>query len=659
MSADLLVIVLVLWGLAALLGLAGRALRLARWLLAAGGVTALVLAIVGLVHPGPALWLPISLAGEAVQYRLDPAASWLLGFGMVPAILASLLGSPGRKPRAWLVGAAMSCAGALGVFGLQQGAAFLIAWELMSLGGAIMVVGDRLGVPGQPVLFMLALLEAGAVALVAALLLLGLPAATTLFAAYPLLAAQASGAFVFFIGLLLIVGFGAKLGLLPFYEWFPQVYGSASGATGSLMSGLVLNAAFFALSRGLVDWLAQGRPAALFALGLVVLAWGVVSALLAVLYAFQQEDWRSLLSFSSAENAAIAVAMLGATLLFRHDGLAALAGLAWTVALLHLAGHALAKGALFLCADAVHSSGGSYAIRQAGWLRRMPWLLGLGALLAAMSLAAIPPVAGFVSEWFVFQTVFQGFHLASLAGRLALAFAGALLALTAAVALATFVKLFGLGLLGNRSERTTPASGNHGGAVGLLGLAVLVLAAGMPLWLPYLSGASLERFATSSPVAMVSGWLLVPLTSSFAFISPSLLVIVMPLLALIPLAMLALSRRGAVRRVPIWYGGLQPPDDRAATTALSFSNALRTFYSFIYRPTAATDREHAGREYFIRRLVFNHHVAPLFGPYLFQPLERLVQRLAQGFGMLQSGRLNVYLALIGAFLILILALTLI
>ncbi len=657
MNAELLCAALALWGIAALLGVAGLGPRVARWLLAAGGAAALALPVLDLPDAGPVLRLPVSFAGETVLYQLDPAALWLMGFGLVPAILAILLGSPGHQPRAWAVGAAMSLAGALGVLGLQEGAAFLIAWELMSLGGAVMVLGDGLGRPGQPVLFMLGLLEAGAVALVAAILLLGAPAATTEFAAYPALAAQLSGISVFLLGLLLLLGFGAKLGLLPFYEWFPQVYGSAGGATGSLMSGLVLNAAFFALSRGLLDWLAQPESSALFALGIITLAWGVISALLAVLYAFQQEDWRGLLSFSSAENAAIAVAMLGASLLFRHDGLQALAGLAWTVALLHLAGHALAKGALFLSADAVYRAGGSYAIRQAGWLRRMPVLLGLGALLAAMSLAAIPPTAGFVSEWFVFQTVFQGFHLLNLAGRLALALSGALLALTAAVALATFVKLFGLGLLGDR-KNAAPARGS-GGAVGLLGLAVLALAVGMPLWLPYLATASMERFASASPVRMVAGWLLVPLTDTFAFISPSLLIIAMPLLALLPLALLALSRRGAVRRVPTWYGGLAPPDGRAATTALSFSNALRTFYSFIYRPTAATDREHAGRGYFIRRLVFSHQVAPLFGPYLFAPLERLTQRASRAFQPLQGGHLNVYLALIGAFLILILALTLV
>ena len=120
------------------------------------------------------------------------------------------------------------------------------------------------------------------------------------------------------------------------------------------------------------------------------------------------------LSLSSAENASIAVAALGAALMFRGDHLPELASLAWTVALLHLAGHALAKGGLFLAADGVFGATGSYAIAHTDLLRRASPLFGVGALFAAMSLAAMPPQAGFVSEWYVFQTVFQGFHLSTL-----------------------------------------------------------------------------------------------------------------------------------------------------------------------------------------------------------------------------------------------------
>ena len=151
-------------------------------------------------------------------------------------------------------------------------------------------------------------------------------------------------------------------------------------------------------------------------LGTFLLIVAVLTAILTALYAFQEEDWRSLLSFSSAENASIAAAMLGAALMFRGDGQRELASLAWAVALLHLAAHSLAKGGLFLTADGVYRATGGYNIFHSDLLRRSSWVFGFGALFAAMSLAAMPPQAGFVSEWFVFQTVFQGFHLSTLGG---------------------------------------------------------------------------------------------------------------------------------------------------------------------------------------------------------------------------------------------------
>ena len=381
-----------------------------------------------------------------------------------------------------------------------------------------------------------------------------------------------------------------------------------------------------------------------------------VSAILTILYAFQQDDWRSLLSFSSAENAAIAVAALGAAMLFRTERLNDLAGLAWTVALLHLAGHALAKGALFLGADGLRRATGSYHIAYAGAGRH--WFFGVGALLAAMSLAAMPPTAGFVSEWFVFQTVFQGFHLPYLAGRLTLALTGAGLALTVAVAFATFVKVVGLGVLSRNRAGGASIERPYIGSVGLLGLLTLALGAGMPLWLRALDGATMALFGMPIASRMHDGALLVPLTAKFAFISPSLLVVVMPLLSLIPIALAVATSRGPVRRTPVWYGGLSPDRARASTTSLTFSNAMRTFYSFVYRPTAATERDADAGGYFVTKLSFEHDVAPIFGPLLFQPAVIAVQALAARLRILQSGQLNFYLSLIGLLLVLVLGLTL-
>jgi formate hydrogenlyase subunit 3/multisubunit Na+/H+ antiporter MnhD subunit len=637
-----------------------RWITLARVLGGLGALAGVVGALAALPR-GTATWASsLTLADQTLALHFNPEALWLMGLGLIPAALAIALSTPARSGRpGWLVGALLSLIGAFGVYSVQDGYAFLIAWELMSLGGAVMLLSERLSAqPGTCTLFMLALLEVGAIGLLLAVLLLGQHASASVgFTAFLHGASTLSPVARVWIGLLLLVGFGAKLGLLPFYEWFPGAYASGSGASGTLLSGVVLNAAFFGLSRGLIDWLPAVGGGSFF-LGVVVTLVGVISSILAVLYAFQQDDWRRLLSFSSAENAAIAVTTLGASLIFRSDGLNALAGLAWTVAMLHMGGHAIAKGGQFLCADGVYTCCGDYRIAQQGWLRRAGWGFAIGALFTAMSLAAMPPQIGFVTEWFTFETLFQGFHLSTLAGRLTLALAGAGIALTAAVAFATFVKLLGVGLLGAGNTDAPRVKSKYMVSVFVLGIAVLVLAAGMPLWLSALDGADVLQFGTHSARAMTTDWLLVPLTNTFAFISPSKLVIVMPLLALVPLALLLNLRRHGLKRVRTWYGGMREDQQRAATTSLTFANAMRTFYSFIYRPTLDTAREHRAVAYFIQKLEFEHDIADVFGPMLFTPIRHGIWRLARWLRDLQSGDLNFYLALIGGLLILILALTL-
>ncbi|MGC2402490.1 MAG: hypothetical protein WA510_22040, partial [Acidobacteriaceae bacterium] len=192
-----------------------------------------------------------------------------------------------------------------------------------------------------------------------------------------------------------------------------------------------------------------------------------------------------------------------------------------------------------------------------------------------------------------------------------------------------------------------------------LGMCVLALAVGMPWFVQALGEGTRSLFGMNAALAMKDGWLLVPLSGKFAFISPTKLIIAVPLLALLPIAFLVLSQRAfPIRRVPVWSGGRREDARRIATTSLAFSNALRTFYGFIYGPTHNLEREYDHGPYFVTRLIFNQEVAPIFGPCLFTPLTRLVRTIADKVSILQSGFLNFYNGLIGMLLVLILGLAL-
>jgi len=624
-------------------------MRWARWSLILGSITLLLgCLLVQSQHESSAvLW---QVGGDTVSWQLQPAVAWLLFWGALAALAAFFSPNRARRPGLWFAGAAVALLGSIGVAGLQEGISFLISWEFMSFGGAILLLADRrqeVEQAGSANLFMLALLEIGAVALLLCLLLLGAKntnfstwAAT--WAAYPHAA--------FGIAVLFLVGFGAKLGILPFYEWYPGAYGSGTGASGAILSGIVLNVAYFALGRAILYWL---PIQAANSTGILLVALGTVSAILAILYAFQQNDWRRLLSFSTAENAGLAVVALGAASLFRAESLMTLSALAWTVSLIHLGGHSLAKGGMMLAADRSADTQGGYQIAPSRILALAPWTLGLGALIAAMSLAAMPPTAGFASEWYLFQTVFQDFHLHNTAAKVTLALGGAGLALTAAIALATMVKVFGIGLLGIQTEQAPSRPRGTWPVLGM-GLLVLAYAVCLPWTLSFLSHGGWPADAVA---AMTQGPILIPLHFHFAFISPPLLLLVGLLFAMIPGGLLYGSHlRQGRRRVAVWAHGLPQVQSQNAVTALAFSNALRVFYSFVYRPQNSLQQATTDREYFIKELHFNYSEAPVFGPWLFQPLVRVIQFLSDRLGLaIQNGSLNSYLAYIGILLLIVFA----
>ncbi len=169
-----LIVGLCLVGLGGLLALL-RAEATARVLIGAG-------AAVGTIGAGWALWrggsepliLSSKLGGQPISLSYAPEALWLMAFGLLPAAFAVFIATPKRSMRSgWLLGAALSLTGAWGVFGSQDGYVLLISWELMSLGAGAMLLSERQGrEAGVNVLFMLALLEVGVVALLIAILLL-------------------------------------------------------------------------------------------------------------------------------------------------------------------------------------------------------------------------------------------------------------------------------------------------------------------------------------------------------------------------------------------------------------------------------------------------------------------------------------------------------
>lgn len=526
----------------------------------------------------------------------------------------------------------------------------LIAWELMSLGGALMVADEHINKhTAKNTFLMLALLEVGSIALIFGMVAMCIGSGSIDFSTFVQGGKNLPQAIQLFVGILFVIGFGAKLGLLPFYEWFPGAYGSGSGATGALFSGLILNAALYAIMRVLIHWI-QATTAG-FLLGIIVGSIAVISAILATLYAFQQKDWRRLLSLSSAENASIAVLLISAALMARAHNHIDLAGMETMISLIHMAAHCLAKGCMFLIADGIFKARNSYDIKQMGIIKKTP-IMAIGAVFASMNLAAIPPVCGYLSEWYAFELFFQGFYLDSFVGRLVWAFFAADLAISSAIALAVFIKAYGIGLLGkpdkieNKNTKTRFLF-RYRISVFFIGSLTLALAIGMPWFIDVLQQFSINIFATDVVSKMHSGWYMIPLYHKFGFASPTIISIVICCYALIPLLLLINVKRFKIKITPIWYGGREPVSaELAAGNTLMFSNAIKKYYSFIYKNDEVIEQnsaeKHPKDKYFIKNINFTQKMISVFVKSLFKPIMIVLNFSFNKMQKVQSGNINHY-----------------
>ena len=219
----------------------------------------------------------------------------------------------------------------------------------------------------------------------------------------------------------------------------------------ALMSGVMTKVAVYGFVRIVFDLL--GEPAWWWSM--VVLALGGITAVMGVLYALMQHDLKRLLAYHTVENIGIIFIGLGLALAFKAHGMTFAAALALTAGLLHVFNHSVFKSLLFFGAGAVLTATGERDMEHLGGLiHRMPQTAFV-FLVGCVAISALPPLNGFVSEWLTFQAILLSPQLPSWGLKFLVPAVGALLALSAALAAACFVKAFGVTFLG---RARTPAA---------------------------------------------------------------------------------------------------------------------------------------------------------------------------------------------------------
>jgi hydrogenase-4 component B len=400
---------------------------------------------------------------------------------------------------------------------------------------------------------------------------------------------------------LLFAGFAVKVGLVPFQVWMPRGYPAAPGPARAVMAGVAVNVGFYGLWRTLS--LLRGAPAWLTGTLLVLAG---ITALLGIAHAAVQQELARVIAYSSVENAGLILAGFGVALVGAaiHDRRLAAAGL--LAATLQIVAHTAAKSLLFTASAMIERETGTSDLDALhGTARRLPWS-GTGLAIGSLTLAGLPLTAGFVSEWFLLESLMQQFRVPGLGYRLILALAGAAVALTAGFAGVTFVRLTGFVVLGRRPAQTGEAAQGNGrmaqgnglvqadadmagrtrdygwlGRAGLviLGAGCLLTAAVLPLVIRVIAaGLSPVVPARVTSAALKSPWVVQPVFNGFSILSPSWLWIAMPSLLIIVAVFTRLvsgTRMTRVRRVPAWRSATTGVDGTDCYTASGFANPTR------------------------------------------------------------------------------------
>ncbi|MHB8328014.1 MAG: proton-conducting transporter transmembrane domain-containing protein [Acidimicrobiales bacterium] len=462
---------------------------------------------------------------------------------------------------------------------------------------------------------------------------------------------------------LVVVGFGAKLGLVPLQVWIPVGYPAAPGPARAAMAGIAANVGVYGLWRFLG---VLGRPPVW--LVIAVLLTGGITALLGITFAGVQSRLGRVIAYSSIENAGLIVTAYGVALTGVVTGLRALVAMGLLAATLQTVAHAIAKSALFASLANVEAAVGTDDLDELrGIGRRLRWS-GSAFGAGAVTLAGLPPTIGFVSEWFILEALMQEFRLPGLALRLALAGAGALVALTTGLATLAFLRVLGLAFLGTPSaaiDRSKEAGLFGKAGVTALGFACLGLAVASPWEVRYIArGLSplVPRVVTLQ--ALKAPWVLEPVFHGFSILSPSWLWVAMPMAFASVFAgalILSKGRYLRVRRVPAWHSATSGVRGPSAYSAFGFTNPLRHVLGNVLgtrreiRITSSTDEGAPSRE--DTHVETRTTVIEPVETYLYRPLRSAALDIARTVKLLQSGRLNAYVAYMLFALLAALALT--
>jgi hydrogenase-4 component B len=381
--------------------------------------------------------------------------------------------------------------------------------------------------------------------------------------------------------------------------------------------------------------------------GIAVVIIGGNTALFGVLHAFGKTDQKRMLAYSSIENMGLMFMGSGIAMIFITKGQPLLASIALIAVLYHLANHALFKSLLFMGAGAVLMVSHTKNMNLLGGLiRRMPWT-ALFMLVGSLSIAALPPMNGFVSEWMLFQSIFTlGFFGNSIAMHLFGALIMAVLAMVGALVAFLFIRFFSMTFLAlPRSDMAeqayeVPVSMLIG--MGLLSIGCILLGV-FPFTMfgvihktiQALIGISAIPSLTITPATVNSG------ISKISIGTTGIMIIFGVLFAWGVTKFI--GRKTRTIREETWTCGntLVP---RMTYTASGFSKPLRVSFRLLMKPSRSLIADRNPRNpFFVRGYTYVSQIPLIIEDILYKPVMKFLVTGANIFRKIQNGIVQSYL----------------
>lgn len=535
---------------------------------------------------------------------------------------------------------------------------FIVLFEAMSLTSYFLVIAEQNKKAVNAGLLYFFIAHAGSVLIMIAFFMFYRQTGSLDFSSFRHASLPAWQSSVIF--LLAFFGFGAKAGMLPLHGWLPQAHPAAPSHASALMSGVMVKIGIFGIIKVSIDLLGANQ----LWWGVVVLAFGAVSSVLGVLYALAEHDIKRLLAYHTVENIGIILMGVGVGMIgiATHHPLLAVLGLLG--GLYHLLNHAVFKGLLFLGAGAVIYRLHTKDMEQMGGLARLMPRTAMAFLIGCMAISALPPLNGFVSEWFTYQSLFTLSHHGSIGLRLIGPIAIVMLAITGALAAMCFVKVYGVSFCGApRSEKAANAREvpwSMTTAMLLLALLCILLGIGASVIAPVITHIA-ASLAQTHVVSVAGNLHVFPGNAAQTRLNTPLifiLLLALPLLPLILYSMFKGHRLGFRRKVndTPWACGYGY-EQAMSVSAGSFTQPLRAMFAPLYQMRKTLDPAPAMRRTLDIATRGAAWVEPVWDDYIVMPIVRGINRISRVVQWIQYGDFRAYCLYVVAALVILLLVT--